>query len=445
VLEPASVGGVTVERASLHNISFASKLGLKIGDKVVVERAGDVIPQVVSALAELRTGAEVDWDPPRHCPVCGEPVSALDGNGVLRCVNARCSGQAERNIQHFVARSMKGIGPSTVSQLVEQNLISDVPDLYLLTVAQLSKLDGYKGKKASNHVAAIQSSRGMPLSVALEALGIPFVGKVAARSLANHFGSLTSLAESSTEAIRSVPGCGSKTAASIYDWFRHEPNRAVLQRLEDMGVVNSQPDLRRAHRGHQADMPTQLPFEGRSIVVTGTLQHREGYKLNRTEVKELIEDLGGKLASSISRRTSFLVVGEKPGNKKLASAKELGVEIITEDEFWERSKTHEEETPVRLEESRIQEVHAVSPLEGKSIVLTGKLQADGNDGTKLTRADVKKLIEEQGGKLVSSVSRKTHFLVVGDKPSVRPVNSAQELGVEVIREDEFWRRAEASP
>lgn len=319
-LEPVFVAGTTVRRASLHNIEQIERLGLAIGDTVVVEKAGEIIPQVVAVLS--KAGGEAVTAPPR-CPSCAAPVRKDADSPYIRCDNPACPDQLRERLRWFCARGqmdIEGVGESLVDQLVDAGLVRGFGDLYRLTAERLTGLDRMGEKSAANVVAGIEASRRQGLDRLLAGLGIRHVGGSVARLLAQQFGSLDALAAATAEQIAGIHGVGDAIAESVRGFFASEAGRQTVADLRAVGV-----DPR-----HETAAAGPRPFEGKTIVVTGSLA---GF--DRTQVEGLIARLGGKAAGGVSRKTSFVVAGENAGSK-LAKARELGVEVIDEAEFRRR-------------------------------------------------------------------------------------------------------------
>ncbi len=319
VLEPVRIAGSVVGRATLHNIDIIREKDVRVGDHVVVRKAGEVIPEVVRVLKERRTGEERPFEMPDRCPECGSEAVRLPGEAAYRCTGAACPARLRESLIHFASRDamdIEGLGPQTVSALLAAGMVRDPADLYSLTVEDLVKLERFGEKSAANLVAAIDRSRANPLYRLLFGLGIRHVGERAARLLAESFGDMDALAAASREELERVPEIGPMTAESVYRFFRQEANRRLLRRLKEAGVRMSagEPD-----RGGE--------LSGLSFVITGTLRD-----FTRKEVVEFIESRGGRVTSSVSSKTDYLVVGENPGSK-LDRARELGVKIIDEEEL----------------------------------------------------------------------------------------------------------------
>jgi DNA ligase (NAD+) len=320
VLEPVEINGVIVKNATLHNFDYIAEKDIRIGDRVLVKRAGEVIPYIIGPVADVRSGSERPYIPPTTCPACGQPVEHFEGEVAWYCVNAACPEQLVRNVEHYVSRGamdIVGLGIKIVEQLIAEGLVKDVADLYALTREQLLELDGFADKKADNLLASIAESRNRPLNRLIAALGIHGVGEVAAGDLARHFGNLDALADATDADLQSIEGFGPNTAAAILDWFSRPANRELLAKLKARGVwpVSQQS----AVSGQQIGA-----LSGQTFVVTGTLA---GF--SREGVKEFIESHGGKVTDSVSKKTSYLVLGENPGSK-LDKARSLGVPVIDE-------------------------------------------------------------------------------------------------------------------
>jgi DNA ligase (NAD+) len=319
-LEPVEINGVIVKNATLHNFDYLVEKDIRIGDRVLVKRAGEVIPYVIGPVIEVRTGEEMIYQPPNTCPACGQPVEHFEGEVAWYCVNAACPAQLVRNVEHFVSRGamdINGLGIRIVEQLTAGGLVKDVADLFTLTKDQLLKLEGFADKKAENLLKAVAESKSQPLPRLLTALGVRGVGEVSARDLATQFHSLDALANASEVDLQKVAGVGPNIAAGIVDWFTRDRNKKVLQKLKAVGVwpENSPTDR----------MGDQLT--GMTFVITGTLPN-----LSREDAKALIEQHGGRVSDSVSKSTSFLVLGNEPGSK-LQKARDLGIQVINEEEL----------------------------------------------------------------------------------------------------------------
>jgi len=321
VLDPVLIGGVTVRRATLHNEDELRRKGLMLGDTVLVQRAGDVIPEVVKPVLENRTGQEQPVVMPTRCPECEFPLVRIGQEAVTRCPNPACPAQRVRGLIHFTGKGgmdIEGLGKKAVEQLVSQGLIQDIPDIYRLEVEQLAGLAGWGDKSAENAVRAIQGSRTPTLAKFLAALGIRHVGEVTAQVLARHFTSLPRLLLAGEADFLHIEGLGEQMAASLVDYFQDPAVREMLSRLESLGVrVQEEKKGAEIHGG----------LSGSVFLFTGALAH-----LSRHEAKARIKELGGQVASGISRKVTHVVLGESPGSK-LTQARELGLTVITEDEF----------------------------------------------------------------------------------------------------------------
>ncbi|MDW7674612.1 MAG: NAD-dependent DNA ligase LigA [Bacillota bacterium] len=324
VLTPVQLAGTTVSRATLHNQDFINEKDIKIGDKVIVQKAGDIIPEVVRVLTEKRDGSERPYQIPAVCPECGSPVGRQEGEAAFRCTGATCPAQAREGIIHFVSRNamdIEGLGPQVVAQLIDGGLIKDAADLYQLTTQQLVGLERMGAKSSENLVNAIGRSKSRGLSQLLFALGIRHVGAGAAKALAKRFTSMDKLMTADFDEIESIPDIGPKIAASIKAFFENNNNVDLITRLKASGVGMEETIA----KDYEANV--QL-LRNKTFVVTGTLP-----TLSRKEASDLIEVNGGKVASSVSKNTDYLLAGEKAGSK-LTKAQELGINIITEKELF---------------------------------------------------------------------------------------------------------------
>jgi DNA ligase (NAD+) len=320
ILEPVRVGGATVKLATLHNEDDIHRKDIRIGDTVIIQRAGDVIPQVVGPVVSLRTGKEKVYHTPEKCPVCGAPVRRREGEVMSYCTNAACPAQAFRLLGHFVSRGamdIDGIGESLAAALLQAGLVEDPADLYFLKKEQLLGLERLAEKSAQNVLDAIERSKQRPLSRVIFALGIRHVGSEMADRLAEHFGSIDALAAASVEDLESVPTVGPKIAQSVRAFFDDEDNRRVVEKLRQAGV----------RLAEERAVREEGPLHGLTFVVTGTLS-----AFTREEAEERIRGLGGSAASSVTRKTDYVVVGENPGSKA-QKAQEYGTKTLTEEEF----------------------------------------------------------------------------------------------------------------
>jgi DNA ligase (NAD+) len=318
VLQPVQVGGVTVSRSTLHNMDEIERLGLHIGDTVLIERAGEVIPHVLKVVKEgkERKGFRM----PKNCPVCGSTIHRAEGEVAYRCVNAACPAKLKESLQHFAGRhamNIDGLGEKIVDQLVEQKLVKDVADLYALKVDKVAELERMGEKSAQNLVDEIQASKKNPLSRLIFALGMRFVGERTGQLLAEHFSTLEDLEEAKQEELEQVPEVGPKVAEAVVEFFSEAANRKLVKGLRDAGV---------RPKAEKREVKSQK-LAGKSFVFTGGLANR-----SREEVGELVQQHGGKVSGSVSKKTDYVVVGTDPGSK-YDKAKELGVEVLTEGEF----------------------------------------------------------------------------------------------------------------
>ena len=320
ILEAVEIGGVIVERATLHNFEYIAEKDIRPGDRVLVKRAGDVIPYVIGPVVGARQGDEWPYVPPEACPACDQPVEHVEGEVAWYCVNAACPAQLIRNLEHFVSRGamdIVGCGIKIVEQLVQVGLLHDVAELYTLRKEQLLELDGFAEKKAENLLSAISASRQRPLARLINALGIRGVGEVMATDLAGVYPDLEALGKAGLEELQQIEGVGPNIAQAIVDWFARPANRELLAKLRQ-GNVWPQSEVN--HPKAEAN----LKFEGKTFVITGSLP-----SLTREAAKALIESRGGKVTDSVSKKTSYLVLGENPGSK-LEKARTLGIAILDE-------------------------------------------------------------------------------------------------------------------
>ncbi len=320
-LDPVEVGGVTVEKATLHNEEDIRRKDLREGDMVVLQRAGDVIPQIVAPLTDLRTGAEEPFKMPSECPSCGTPVVRIPGEVAVRCPNPDCVAKRSEAIKHFVSKGamdIDGVGEKLVERLLELGMIRDAADLYQLDSRRLAELDRLGEKSAANITAAIEASKSRPLARVLFALGIPHVGSENADLLARRFGSVARLREASVEEIGQTPGIGPIIAESVQMYFHDQRNLDLISRLEAAGVAM-------AAESHTATPSGEL--SGKVFVLTGTLP-----TLSRQQATELIRAAGGRVSGSVSSQTDYVIAGKDAGSK-LARARELGTALLDEDEF----------------------------------------------------------------------------------------------------------------
>jgi DNA ligase (NAD+) len=323
VLEPVEIGGVVVQNATLHNYDEIKRKDIRVGDTVLVKRAGDVIPYIIGPVLELRDGSEQVIEPPEKCPFCGEPVLRIPGEVAIYCDNAVCPEQLVRRVEYFVGRSAMDIdsfGSQTGALLIEQGLIHDVADIYFLNRDDLLALEGFKDKKVDNLLAGLEASKQRPPERLLTALGIRFVGNVVAGLLLDALGSIDAIAAAGQERLEAIEGIGPQTAAAVVAWFDEQPNRQLLEKLRTAG-------LRFEVEKQQTSGPQ--PLAGLTFVITGTLP-----SLSRDEAKALIEQYDGKVTGSVSSKTDYLLAGEAAGSK-LDKAQKLGVPILDEGQLRE--------------------------------------------------------------------------------------------------------------
>ena len=320
ILKPVKVAGSTISKTTLHNEDFVKEKGLKIGDTVIIQKAGDVIPEVVGVVESKRTGNEKDFVMPNVCPICGAPAVREEGEAVTRCTGIECSAKALYNILHFASKEgmeIDGLGYSIIEQLYERNLISGIVDIYNLNLEQVASLKKNGTKFAQNLIDAIEKSKQNDLSKLLTGLGIRHVGAKTAKNLARSYRSMENLMNASMESLNEQSDLGGIMAKSIYDFFHEEQSIDLINKLKDAGV-NMQ---------CLEEESDDKKFEGMTFVLTGTLS-----KYSRTEASEIIEKFGGKTSGSVSKKTTYVLAGEDAGSK-LTKAQSLGVQVISEDDF----------------------------------------------------------------------------------------------------------------
>ena len=324
VLEPVPIGGVTVQAATLHNADYIEELDIRIGDTVLVKRAGDVIPKVLRPIKELRDGAERTWKMPGACPSCSERLERPPEEAATYCVNNACPDQLVRKVEYFVSRGamdIVGMGSKQAELFVEEGHVRTLADIYRLPWEEIEKIEGYGEKRIENLRHGVEESKARGATRLLTALGIRFVGSVVAELVMANFESLQDLMSADLETLSEIEGIGPKIAEAIVSYFSLEPNRALVQSFADLGVDLTMPD-----RG-RGDDAGDLPYLGKTFVITGTLP-----TLSRVEAKERIEAGGGKVTGSVSSKTDYLLAGEKAGSK-LKKAQQLGVPILSEHEL----------------------------------------------------------------------------------------------------------------
>ena len=326
ILDTVHIAGSNVSRATLHNLDYIREKDIRIGDTVVIQKAGDIIPAVVEVIKEKRTGNEVEFEMPLHCLECGALIVREEGEAAYRCTGVSCPAQRLRNIIHFVSRTamnIDGLGPSIIEQMLERNLIKTAADLYYVKAEDIADMDKLGEKSAQNLIAALEKSKSNPLYRLINAFGIRHIGEKAAKILAMRYKTLDNLCNASVDELTAIPDIGGKMAESVVEFFTQEQSQEFIQRLEEAGVncvddsENSIVDRR---------------FEGMTFVLTGTLE-----KYKRSEAGKIIENYGGKTSSSVSKKTTYVLAGAEAGSK-LDKANTLGVTVISEDEFEEMIK-----------------------------------------------------------------------------------------------------------
>jgi len=318
VLQPVEIRGAIIKQATLHNFDYIAEKDIRIGDRVMIKRAGEVIPYVIGPVVDVRDGSEKPYVPPKVCPSCGEPVVNPPGEVAYYCVNSSCPAQLVRNLEHFAsqgAMDIVGMGINTVRQLVDAGLLKDLSGLYRLTKADLLKLEGFGEKKADNLLAAIDASKSRSLARLINALGIRGVGEVAAQDLAKRYHDLNALSKVTSQQIESIEGFGPSIAENLTEWFASPDNHEMLAKLKASGVWPVE---------EQSTASGPQPLDGLTFVITGTLP-----SLSRSQAKSLIEENGGKVTGSVSKNTSYLVLGADPGSKA-AKAQQLNIPTLSE-------------------------------------------------------------------------------------------------------------------
>jgi len=325
ILEPVKVDGSTISKTTLHNEDFIKEKDLKIGDHVIIQKAGDVIPEVVEAVKAKRTGEEIDFKMPENCPVCGAQATRLEGQVAVKCIGIECPARNLRNIIHFASKegmNIEGLGEKVIEQLMEKGLISNISDIYFLKKEDIASLKKDGNKFAENLINAINESKNNNLDRLITALGIEQVGSKSAKILAKRFKTMEELANAKLETLIFIDEIGEITANSIVEFFMQEQTIDLLNKLKEAGV----------NMKLQEDEEIDNRFLGKTFVLTGTLE-----KYTRDEAGEIIEKFGGKTSGSVSKKTSYVLAGEDAGSK-LAKAQSLGIPVITETEFEEMIK-----------------------------------------------------------------------------------------------------------
>jgi DNA ligase (NAD+) len=332
-LDPVFVGGVTISNATLHNMDEVARKDIRVGDTVVVRRAGDVIPEIVRVLPERRPADTRPVQLPPTCPVCGSEIRRAEGRAVNRCMGGLfCPAQRKQALRHFASRqalNIEGLGDRLVDQLVDKGLVQSPADLYQLTTADLVGLERMGEKSAAKLTKAIADSKNTTLGRFLFGLGIPEVGEATARALAEHFGDLATLQNTSTERLQDVPDIGPVVAAEIHAFFRQEHNREILRKLRRAGITYPRPQATVARSVGKS-------LTGKTFVITGKLEN-----MTREQAKEHILERGGTVADAVSQKTSYLVCGLKPGSKRIKAEKH-GVTVLDEDQFFHLLKATED-------------------------------------------------------------------------------------------------------
>lgn len=325
VLEPVSVAGSTISKTTLHNEDFIKEKELKIGDTVVIQKAGDVIPEIVEVIKDKRTGKEKEFEMPKVCPVCGAKAVREEGEAAIRCTGIECPAKLLRNIIHFVSKEgmdIDGLGENLVEQFIEKGLIQNIADIYKLTFEDIASLKKNGTKFATNLVNAIEDSKNRPFYKLITALGIRHIGTKSAKTIAKHFKTIGNLIQAEVEEIAMLDDVGQIMAESIYQFFKQDQTVDLIEKLENAGL----------NMKEETEEGTDERFKGFTFVLTGSLEN-----YTREEAGEIIEKLGGKVSSSVSKKTSYVIAGEEAGSK-LTKAQELGVTILNETEFMEMVK-----------------------------------------------------------------------------------------------------------
>jgi DNA ligase (NAD+) len=311
---------VTISRATLHNEEDINRKDIREGDDVIVQRAGDVIPQIVGPAGAHRRGTK-PFKMPLNCPLCGAEIVRPEGEAMHRCPNRACPSRGLESLNNWVmaAADIDGVGEQLVRRLWDLGLLRSLPDLYRLTKERLLELDGFQERSASNVVNAIQASKSIPFRRVLFGLNIPDVGWVTAQNLTRHFGSVDQLMEAAQEDVVQVDGIGPERAEAIVEWFSDEDNRRLVEELRELGL---------RFESDEEDRPPEGPLTGRTYAITGTLE-----RWSREQAQAELEALGGKVTSAVSKKTTGLIVGEEPGASKLTKAQREGVPLLTEEEL----------------------------------------------------------------------------------------------------------------
>lgn len=320
ILEPVSLAGTVVSRASLHNFDLVREKDIRIGDTVIVHKAGDIIPEIIAPVREKRTGKEKEIKLPEYCPVCGSKAVKREEEVAVRCENINCPARLKESLIFFASRDamdIEGMGPAVVEQLVDNGLIKSIDDIYRLKAEEIEKLERMGKKSAANLIGAIEESKKRPLYRLITALGIKHVGAKTAKTLTGYIKNIDQFKTVTREELVAIPEVGEKMADSIIDFFRQPRNIAAIESLKELGVNTEEKEERETSR----------VLKGKTVVITGTLS-----RLSRKEAEEMVEKAGGKASGSVSRKTNMVVAGENPGSK-YQKARELGVPVVDEEEF----------------------------------------------------------------------------------------------------------------
>jgi|GEM_PF-26687 len=447
-MAPVELGGSTIQHASLHNFDEVARKDLRIGDRVIIEKAGEIIPYVVCSLPEHRTGDEQPILPPDTCPSCGSDVIKKTGEAIIRCSNyMSCPGSLVKALRHYTGRkamNVEGFGRKVNQQLVDLKLVSRFDDLYKLTKKDFLKLEHTGAKSSQKLLNALEKSKSQGLARLLYSICIPSVGEVAGKILAEHFGNIDTLAEATQPQLAQLEGIGEVAAQDIVDWFADTRSQDLIASLKSLGVstekaTKAKPSPEAVQQAGEGSLNVKA-LDGLTVVVTGKLERR-----TRNEVNTLIESAGGRASGSVSKKTDLLVCGEKAGSK-LAKAQKLGIPVISEMDLYLRlglegntAETAVVET-VEVAETPIITAPVVAEpviettteitLEGLTLVLAGELE-------ECTREDFVELVTEEGGKVNKNITKKTSLLVYGENPG-SSLEKAQKLGIKVLSEQAFY-------
>jgi DNA ligase (NAD+) len=460
-LEPVFLAGTTVKRASLHNKDEIARLGVMLGDRVILEKAGEIIPKVIAVVASKRPADAKPIHFPEGCPSCGHKLVQLqktaktkgeaEDEAAMRCVNAACPAQLVERLKHFCQRDAMDIenaGEKLLAQLAAKGLVHNVADLYGLEKSRLASLDRLGDKSAQNLLDGLERSKTRPLRAFIYALGMRFVGETGARILATEYATLDDLLQAKADDLNAIEGVGEAMANSAAEFLADPSNRALIQRLRDAGVSPPNPDFERAQALQAARQArgASSPFDGKRVAVTGRLS-----VLTQADLKKRLQGAGAKIETTISRKTDYLVAGSGAQSDKLAKARECGVKILSESDLIEllNKVSAAAAAPASVEAPGQMDIFggeasapkaggqtapaakslAASPFLDKKVVLTGTL-------TRFSRSEAKERLEALGAEVAGSVSAKTDFVIAGEKAGSK-LDKAAELGVKVLTEDEF--------